>query len=150
MLDLMSTMDQVIVKRLPLQEMTEQPVTDVGIQCECIDEIFNEANPDCLACNGSGLIRAEMSPEIITTTTGDKKVWVTSAKIIHDDAAVIYDDEETEVVSSIHAFFKPEVDIQIEDIVIPAGSKVAYVVKWVETVRTPDNVLLKDCSLELS
>jgi hypothetical protein len=89
-----------------------------------------------------------MTPEYITTTTGAKKVWVTSAKIIHDDAGVIYDDEDHEVVSSIHAFFKPDEDIQVEDIVIPAGGKVSYVVKWVETVRTPDNVLLKDCALE--
>lgn len=93
-------------------------------------------------------MKVEMTPEWITTTTGPKKVWVTSAKIIHDESAVIYDDEDQEVVSSIHAFFKPDEDIQVEDIVIPAGSKVVYVVKWVETVRTPDNVLLKDCALE--
>lgn len=147
MLGLMSSMDQVIVKRLPLQEIIEQPVTDAGVRCECIDTIFNEANPDCENCGGSGIIKANMSPELITTT-GDKKVWVTSAKIIHDEAAVIYDDEDQEVVSSIHAFFKPDEDIQVGDIVIPAGGKMAYVVRWVETVRTPDNILLKDCALE--
>lgn len=93
-------------------------------------------------------MKVEMTPEYTTTTTGVKKVWVTSAKIIHDDAGVIYDDEDHEVVSSIHAFFRPDEDIQVEDIVIPAGGKVSYVVKWVESVRTPDNVLLKDCALE--
>lgn len=148
MLGLMSSMDQVIVKRLPLQEVTEQPVTDVGVRCECIDPIFNEPNPDCVNCGGSGFIKAMMSPEWVTTTTGDKKVWVTSAKIIHDEAAVIYDDEDQEVVSSIHAFFKPDEDIRVGDIVVLAGGKVAYVVRWVETVRTPDNILLKDCALE--
>ena len=148
MLDIMSTMDQVIIKRLPFQEIKEQPVTDAGLPCICIDEIFNEPNPDCMSCDGSGVMKVDMDPEWITTTTGDKKVWVTSAKIIHDDAAVIYDDEDQEVVSSIHAFFKPDEDIRVEDIVIPAGGKISYVVKWVETVRTPDNVLLKDCSLE--
>ena len=144
MFELMSTMDQVIVKRLPIQGIIEQPVTDVGIQCDCIDDIFNEPDPDCVVCGGAGIMKAYMSPEIITTTTGEKKVWITKAKIIHDDASVIYDDEEEEVVSSVHAFFNPDEDIQIDDIVIPAGSKVSYVVKWVETVRTPDNVVLKD------
>lgn len=148
MLEVMSTMDQVIVKRLPFQDIVEQPVTDAGLPCECIDSIFNEANPDCVNCGGTGVMKVEMTPEYITTTTGVKKVWVTSAKIIHDDAGVIYDDEDHELVSSIHAFFKPDEDIQVEDIVIPVGGKVSYVVKWVETVRTPDNVLLKDCALE--
>jgi hypothetical protein len=149
MLDLMSSMDQVIIKRLPIREIIEQPVNDAGLPCECIDEIFHEANPDCRYCNGTGIIKAEMSSEWTERMSGEKKVWVTNAKIIHDDTAVIYDDEEEEaIVSDIHGFFRPEEDIQVDDYVIPSGGKISYKVTLVQTVRTPDNVLLKDCSLE--
>lgn len=146
MLDVMS-MDQVIIKRLPVEEVIEQPVNDAGIPCDCIDDVFNEPSPDCRACGGTGLMRVELPPELVRRTSGEKKVWVTDAKIIIDGLAVIYDEEE-QVVSNIHGFFGPTEDIQVGDYVIPAGGKMTYVVRGVERVRSLDNIILQDCALE--
>ena len=47
-----------IVKRLPTVEVIEQPVSDVGVSCDCVDPVFNAPNPDCKYCNGTGIIQA--------------------------------------------------------------------------------------------
>lgn len=150
MLDIMSSMDQVIVKRLPVDEIIVQEVNDVGIPCDCVGDVFNESDPDCRACNGTGIMRAELPPELIRKTSGEKKVWVTNAKIIIDDTAVIYDEEEEQVDSNIHGFFGPTEDIQTGDYVIPVGGKITYIVRGVDRVRSLENILLQDCALEVA
>jgi hypothetical protein len=136
------------MKRLPTVERLEKEVSDAGLPCDCADASFHEANPDCPYCQGTGIIKVDLPPEVVEIKTGSKKVWLTNAKILIDSAEAIYDDEEDLVISDIHAFFEPNEDVQVGDFVIPAGSKKAFVVRSVQTVRSLDNVVLIDCALE--
>lgn len=139
---------RVIMKRLPVIEVTHRPVNDAGIPCDCVDDTFHDANPDCPYCTGTGLMKVNLPPERIETSSGSKKVWITDAKIIKDSAEAIYDDEEDLVISDIHAFFSPNEDLQVDDILIPSGSTQSFIIRSVQKVRSLDNVLLIDCALE--
>lgn len=146
-------MEQVIIKRLPIQEISKpppSPTSDVGTTCECVDGIFGSADPDCGFCGGSGVIEAVLPAEWVTKSTGKKKVWVTEATIVVDDASAIYDDDEDAVISDIHAFFGPEENIEVGDLVIPSGSKTKYVVRDIQQVRNMKNVIMRDCALEIA
>lgn len=146
---------RVIVKRLPVTETTvvqSDDIVDIGAPCNCIDDIFNVAMPTCKYCGGNGIIRPDMvTEEVITTTTGEKRVWITTAKIAVDNIQnVIFDDTDDDmVIADIHIFFEPSENIMVGDIVIPTGQQVAYVIQNVCDVRDINNVLMKDCAAEL-
>lgn len=143
---------RVIVKRLPITETTVLPsadIADMGIPCDCIDDIFNVAMPTCKHCNGSGIIRPDIvTDEVIVSTTGTKQVWITTAKIAIDNIQnVIFDDDE--MIADVHIFFEPSENIIVGDIVIPTEQQVAYVIQDVCEVRDINNVLMKDCAAEV-
>jgi len=148
LLTLQGEMQRVILKRLPSVDVLEQEVSDAGLPCDCADERFHDPNPDCLYCGGTGLIKVDLPPEVVEVKTGNKKVWISEAKIIVDAADVIYDEEEDIVISDIHAFFNPDEDVQIGDLIIPEGSKQVFNIRSVQQVRSLDNVVLIDCALE--
>ena len=141
-------MGRVIIKRLPIIEVIKQEVDDVGVSCECLDPLFHEPNPDCKYCNGTGIIKGFLPPEKIETKKGNKQVWVTSAKIVVDTAEAIYDEEDEVMISDTHAFFEPNENLQIGDIIIPEGSRTSYIIKSVQSVRSLNNVIMIDCALE--
>lgn len=146
-------MEQVIIKRLPIQEISKlpsSPTSDVGTSCECVDGIFGSADPSCGFCGGTGVIEAVLPIEWVTKSTGKKKVWVTKATIVVDDASAIYDDEEEAIISDIHAFFDPKENIEVGDLVIPSNSKTKYVVRDIQQVRNMKNVVMCDCALEIA
>jgi hypothetical protein len=148
MLTLQGETQRVIMKRLPTVEVLEKEVTDAGLPCECTDQLFNNANPDCDYCNGTGMIKIDLPLETVEIRTGDKRVWLTNARIIVDAAEAIYDDEEDLVISDIHAFFEPDEEVQAGDFLIPEGSKQVFIIRSAQKVRSLDNVLLIDCALE--
>lgn len=137
-----------IVKRLPTVEVIEQPVSDVGVSCDCVDPVFNAPNPDCKYCNGTGIIQASLPPEKVQKKHGNKKVWLADATIIKNEAGAIYDEEEL-VITDIHAFFHRNEDIQVGDLIIPESSKEVFVVRGVQKVRNTENIILTDCAIEI-
>lgn len=147
-LTLQGETQRVIMKRLPSVEILEKEVTDAGLPCECVDGRFHDPDPDCGYCGGTGIIKIDLPPETVEIRTGDKRVWLTSAKIIIDAAEAIYDDEEDVVISDVHAFFEPDEEVQVGDFMIPEGSKQVFIIRSVQKVRSLDNVLLIDCALE--
>jgi len=147
-LSLQGETQRVIMKRLPTVETLEHNVTDAGVSCDCADGLFHDPNPDCGYCNGTGIIKVELPPETVEIRTGDKRVWLTDAKIIIDSAEAIYDEEEDVVISDIHAFFEPDEEVQIGDFMIPEGSNKVFIIRSVQKVRSLENVLLIDCALE--
>lgn len=147
-LTLQGDTQRVIMKRLPTVEVLEKEVTDAGLPCDCIDGVFNDPNPDCGFCGGTGIIKVDLPPETVEIKSGDKKVWLTNVKIIIDAADAVYDDEEDIIISDVHAFFSPDEDVQIGDFLIPEGSKQVFLIKSVQKVRSLDNDLMIDCALE--
>lgn len=147
-LTLQGEMQRVILKRLPTVEVLEREVSDAGLPCDCTDGLFHDPNPDCGYCGGTGIIKVDLPPETIEIRSGDKRVWLSEAKILVDAAEAIYDDEEDIVISDIHAFFRPEEDVRVGDFVIPEGSKKVFVIRSVQKVQSLDNVVLIDCAIE--
>lgn len=138
--------DQVIVKRLPITEVVSaEGQTRHTIPCNCVDDIFHEADPSCDVCSGSGAVEIG-EPEFTVRESGEKKVWVTRAKIMHDSDDAIYDEDDDG--GNIHAFFSPDDDVREGDYVIPSGQQVTYVVCSIQDVRSIDNTIMRDCSLE--
>lgn len=143
---------KVIVKRLPATESTTIPGEniDIGIPCDCIDDIFNVAMPSCKNCNGNGIIRPDnIQDEIITKVVGTKEIWITTAKIVIDNIQnVIFDDDDI-MIADVHIFFDPDEKVMVGDIVIPTGQQVAYVIQDINEVCDINNVLMKDCAAEI-
>ena len=140
----------VIIKRLPHMVTNDGVISDIidtGRPCDCIDDLFNVPSPSCKHCGGSGIIREHTTTvqEVVTTTTGTKTSWITSAEIIVDNTGnVIYDEDD--VISAVHIFFSLSEDIQVGDIVVPSGQQISYVVR---DVRDDETINKKDCAAEV-
>jgi hypothetical protein len=139
---------QVIIKRIPTKEILQEPNDDTGAVCDCVEGVFHTPNPNCLFCNGTGVIKVELEPKWIVRVGEEKKIWVTNAQIVFDNMSSIYDDDEQQPTSNIHAFFSPEEDVKEGDYIIPAGGSIVYIIETVEKVRSLENDVLTECILQ--
>lgn len=143
-------MSQVIIKRIPQEHVIQAPEESIPISCDCVDPVFGTPIPDCKMCNGKGKIQGYLPAESIITTTTTKKPWISKATIIRETSTVVFDDEEEEgIISDVNAFFDKDEDIQVGDIVIDSATRDVFIVVRVRDVRNLDNVIMKECALEI-
>ena len=139
---------QVIIKRVPQQHVVHDPEESMPIPCDCADPVFGSSNPSCKICKGTGKIQGYLPAESTIQTTGDKKSWISHAKITRETASVVFDDEEEGTISDIHAFFDKDEDVLPNDVVIDSSTREVFIVVMVTDVRDFNNIIMKDCALE--
>jgi len=128
-------MENVIVIRDPKRGIGSEPM-----RCVCVDRILGHANPACHYCMGTG----EIAHSIDHAQTENQRI--TKAEMCFENALTIWDDEDEIPLTDILAYFRPDDDVVINDIILYKGKQ--YEVLSADMMRGLNGDLLLCCALE--
>ena len=108
--------------------------------CICVDRILGHPNPACQYCRGTGRIMHSINHDL----TSDQRL--TKAELCFENALTIWDEDDPIPLSDILAYFNPDEDIQVGDVILYMGKR--YEVLSVDRMRGLNGDLLLCCALE--
>ena len=131
----MSSMENVIIIR-----DDKKGIDSESMACICVDRVLGHANPTCQYCRGTGKITHSVDHAVTENQRMSK------AELSFENALTIWDDDEPIPLSDILAYFDPNEDVQVGDLIVHRGKR--YEVLSAEQMRGLNGNFLLCCALE--